>query len=178
MFIHLWSCQPFTSLHLCIVRTHTRTHTFKLQWKSTSHRHTHSIATHIDSPFPFTWCLTYWAQTYGIYTLQIKKTHAHSLTHKQDQTQTRQMVRGQIQRGLLWDAEEVRKAAGKQGRGRTKEQRGEEEKGGERKRTGEEDDERSSSVYPRRSLKSMQPKENQSALLSYAVPFWRTSGAM
>lgn len=42
----------------------------------------------------------------------------------------------------------------------------------------EEDDERSSSVYPRRSLKSMQPKENQSALLSYAVPFWRTSGAM
>lgn len=51
-------------------------------------------------------------------------------------------------------------------------------KGGERKRTREEDDERSSSVYPRRSLKSMQPKENQSALLSYAVPFWRTSGAM
>lgn len=55
---------------------------------------------------------------------------------------------------------------------------GEEEKGGEGKRTKEEDDERSLSVYPRRSLKSMQPKENQSALLSYAVPFWRTSGAM
>lgn len=34
------------------------------------------------------------------------------------------------------------------------------------------------SSYPLRSLKSMQPKENQSALLSYAVPFWRTSGAM
>lgn len=38
--------------------------------------------------------------------------------------------------------------------------------------------ERGCCSYPRRSLKSMQPKENQSALLSYAVPFWRTSGAM
>lgn len=33
-------------------------------------------------------------------------------------------------------------------------------------------------THPRRSLKSMQPRENQSALLSYAVPFCRTSGAM
>lgn len=42
----------------------------------------------------------------------------------------------------------------------------------------EEDEKSNSGLYPRRSLKSMQPKENQSALLSYAVPFWRTSGAM
>lgn len=33
-------------------------------------------------------------------------------------------------------------------------------------------------AYPRRSLNSMQPSENQSALLSYAVPFCRTSGAI
>lgn len=53
---------------------------------------------------------------------------------------------------------------------------GEEGKRGDEERV--EDDKSSSGVYPRRSLKSMQPKENQSALLSYAVPFWRTSGAM
>lgn len=32
--------------------------------------------------------------------------------------------------------------------------------------------------YPLRSLKSIHPRENQSALLSYAVPFCSTSGAM
>lgn len=33
-------------------------------------------------------------------------------------------------------------------------------------------------THPRSSLKSMQPSENQSALLSYATPFCSTSGAM
>lgn len=33
-------------------------------------------------------------------------------------------------------------------------------------------------THPRRSLKSIQPRENQSALLSYGVPFCNTSGAM
>lgn len=33
-------------------------------------------------------------------------------------------------------------------------------------------------THPRSSLKSMQPRENQSALLSYATPFCSTSGAM
>lgn len=64
------------------------------------------------------------------------------------------------------------------GRGGQEKERGGRRSGRWRRNERAEGDKSSSGIYPRRSLKSMQPKENQSALLSYAVPFWRTSGAM
>lgn len=168
---------PQTDIHSCLraVCTYIRT-TQRSMGKHVTHTHMH---THSPSSFP--WILTYWAQTSGIYTLQIWRVEGdtHRLAHKQDQTQSRQMARGQIQRGPLRDAQELRWQQ-RCGEGvRREEEQGEGEDEEEEEREKEEEDEKSSSgLYPRRSLKSMQPKENQSALLSYAVPFWRTSGAM
>ena len=48
--------------------------------------------THTHAHPPFTWFLTYWAWTSGIYTLEIKQAHTytHRLAHRQHQTHTKQ----------------------------------------------------------------------------------------
>lgn len=93
----------YTLLPACTVQVHT--HNTRSMGKHVTHTHMH---THSSSSSP--WILTYWAQTSGIYTLQIWRVEedTHNLTHKQDQTQSRQMARGQIQRGPLRDARELR----------------------------------------------------------------------
>lgn len=118
--------------------------------------HTHTSA--------LTWFLTYWAETSGIYTLQIK----HTIEIKHTPSSRREGERcgaggREDSKRLTQSGRRAFKAHRKWGHGGSEEHR---------------DDEKSCSIYPRRSLKSMQPKENQSALLSYAVPFWRTSGAI
>lgn len=111
-------------LFLCKVLSHTGPN---INGKIAEH-HTHAQThTHIHTLLPpFTWFLTYWAQTYGIYTLQIKQTHTQphtqtrSNTHQTDGERTdskRFTLRGR--RGL--------KADRKSGHGRSKEQRGAEE---------------------------------------------------
>lgn len=111
----------------------------------------------------FSWFLTDWLQTSGIYTLYIK-THAA--------TQVRSNMHHR------WWEERLKEGWGGGYSERPESYESRQEAGTWQEWRAMIRRERGWCSYPRRSLKSMQPKENQSALLSYAVPFWRTSGAM
>lgn len=173
VFVRLWSSQPFpqTDIHSCrrAACTHARTRAHrKDQWESASLAHTHSPS----SPSLISDLLG--SDLWHLHTSDLGgggRTHAGSHTNK--------IKRGadRWREGRLKEvhSETLESFGGSRGDAGTRRRVEEGRRGGEERA---EDDKSSSGVYPRRSLKSMQPKENQSALLSYAVPFWRTSGAM